>query len=292
MHDLHKRYDETVALDGCSFTVPQGRMLGFLGPNGAGKTTAMRCIFGLTQPDAGVVRWRGSAIGDAQKRRFGYMPEQRGLYPRMQVLDQLTYFGGLHGLDRQTARSSAARWLDRLDLGDRAESRLEELSHGNQQRVQLVNALLHDPELLVLDEPFTGLDPLAVETLGEVVTEQAARGTAVVFSSHHLDLVEGLCEDVVIIHRGSIVLEGTVSTLKAAAQRRHVEIEVQSTNGSWLPDGEAFEVVERRGDRVRLIVDRDADIESLLALARRAGTVIHFSFEPPRLSELFMEAVS
>lgn len=174
LNGLHKRYDETLALDGCSFAVPQGRMLGFLGPNGAGKTTAMRCIFGLTRPDAGSVRWRGRAIERAQKRRFGYMPEQRGLYPRMQVLDQLTYFGGLHGLDRHAARSSAARWLDRLGLGDRAQSRLEDLSHGNQQRVQLVNALLHEPELLVLDEPFTGLDPLAVQTLGEVVTEQAA----------------------------------------------------------------------------------------------------------------------
>ena len=267
-------------------------MLGFLGPNGAGKTTAIRCVFGLTVPDGGEVRWNGAAIGRDQKRRFGYMPEQRGLYPRMRVLDQLVYFGALHGVERAAARASAMRWLERLDLADRAHDRLEQLSHGNQQRVQLIAAVLHDPELLVLDEPFTGLDPLAVRVLGELVTEQAQRGAAVVFSSHHLDLVEGLCEDVVIIHRGKIVLEGAVSALKAAADRRHVEIEVPGTNGEWLRDGEDFEVVERRGDRVRLVVDRDADIESLLALARSAGTVTHFSFEPPRLSELFVDAVS
>ena len=267
-------------------------MLGFLGPNGAGKTTAIRCVFGLTVPDGGEVRWNGAAIGRDQKRRFGYMPEQRGLYPRMRVLDQLVYFGALHGVERAAARASAMRWLERLDLADRAHDRLEQLSHGNQQRVQLIAAVLHDPELLVLDEPFTGLDPLAVRVLGELVTEQAQRGAAVVFSSHHLDLVEGLCEDVVIIHRGKIVLEGAVSALKAAADRRHVEIEVPGTNGEWLRDGEGFEVVERRGDRVRLVVDRDADIESLLALARSAGTVTHFSFEPPRLSELFVDAVS
>ncbi|MEE8337781.1 MAG: ATP-binding cassette domain-containing protein [Dehalococcoidia bacterium] len=292
LRDLRKRFDGTVALDGCSFEVARGSMLGFLGPNGAGKTTAIRCVFGLTAPDGGDVLWNGAAIGRDQKRRFGYMPEQRGLYPRMRVLDQLVYFGALHGVEQAAARASAIGWLERLDLADRAEDRLEQLSHGNQQRVQLIAAVLHDPELLVLDEPFTGLDPLAVRVLGELVTEQAQRGAAVVFSSHHLDLVEGLCEDVVIIHRGKIVLEGAVSALKAAADRRHVEIEVPGSNGDWLRDGEGFEVVERRGDRVRLVVDRDADIESLLALARSAGTVTHFSFEPPRLSELFVDAVS
>jgi ABC-2 type transport system ATP-binding protein len=179
-----------------------------------------------------------------------------------------------------------------LNLGDRAEDRLEDLSHGNQQRVQLIASVLHEPELLVLDEPFTGLDPLAVATLGELVTEQAQRGAAVVFSSHHLDLVEGLCEDVVIINHGTIVLEGSVSALKAANDRRHVEIEVPGTNGDWFPEADGFGVVERDGDRVRLVVDRDADIAALLALAREAGTVTHFSFEPPRLSELFLDAVS
>ena len=292
LRDLRKRFGSTVALDGCSFEVERGSMLGFLGPNGAGKTTATRCVSGLTTPDAGEVRWNGEPISHNLKRRFGYLPEQRGLYPRMRLLDQLSYFGALHGVERSVARASAMQWLERLNLGDRAEDRLEDLSHGNQQRVQLIASVLHEPELLVLDEPFTGLDPIAVATLGELVTEQAQRGAAVVFSSHHLDLVEGLCEDVVIINHGRIVLEGAVSALKAANERRHVEIEVAGTNGDWLPDGDGFGVVERDGDRVRLVVDRDADIESLLALARRAGTVTHFSFEPPRLSELFMDAVS
>ncbi len=289
---MSKRYGETVALDGCSFSVPRGRMLGFLGPNGAGKTTAMRCIFGLTQPESGEVRWNGHPVALADKQRFGYLPEQRGLYPRMKVVDQLAYLGRLHGMAKSEAFEAALRWLDRLGLGDRAQSKLEELSHGNQQRAQLASALLHDPELLVLDEPFTGLDPLAVQSLGEVVMEQAARGAAVVFSSHHLDLVEGLCEDVAIIHRGRIVLEGSVASLKANATSRRVEIEIAGADGAWPPDGEGLEVVERRGDRVRLIVDRDTDPQALLALAQAAGAVRHFSFEPPRLSDLFVEAVS
>ena len=267
-------------------------MLGFLGPNGAGKTTAMRCIFGLTQPEGGEVRWNGHPVALADRQRFGYLPEQRGLYPRMKVVDQLAYFGRLHGMAKSEAFEAALRWLDRLGLGDRAQSKLEQLSHGNQQRVQLASALLHDPELLVLDEPFTGLDPLAVQSLGEVVMEQAARGTAVVFSSHYLDLVEGLCEEVAIIHRGGIVLEGSVASLKANAARRRVEIEVSGANGAWPPDGAGLEIVERRGDRVRLIVDRDTDLQALLSLAQAAGTVRHFSFEPSRLSDLFVEAVS
>ena len=267
-------------------------MLGFLGPNGAGKTTAMRCIFGLTQPQGGEVRWNGHPVALADKQRFGYLPEQRGLYPRMRVVDQLAYLGRLHGMAKSEAFEATLRWLDRLGLGDRAQSKLEQLSHGNQQRVQLASALLHDPELLVLDEPFTGLDPLAVQSLGEVVMEQAARGTAVVFSSHHLDLVEGLCEDAAIIHHGRIVLEGSVASLKANATGRRVEIEVSGANGAWPPAGEGLEVVERRGDRVRLSVDRDTDVRALLALAQAAGTVRHFSFEPPRLSDLFVEAVS
>ncbi|HJM89747.1 MAG TPA: ATP-binding cassette domain-containing protein [Dehalococcoidia bacterium] len=292
LHGLSKRFGDTVALDGCTFTVPRGSMLGFLGPNGAGKTTAMRSIFGLITVDAGEVHWDGHAVGQDDMRRFGYMPEQRGLYPRMEVLEQLSYFGALHGKDRGEARRVGAKWLDRLDLGDRAHSRLEDLSHGNQQRVQLLTSLLHEPELLVLDEPFTGLDPLAVQTLGELVTEQAERGTAVVFSSHHLDLVEGLCEDVVIINGGRIVLEGSVSALKANAQRRLVEIEVPGTGGRWLDGNGTYDIIDRTGDRLRLVVDREADLESLLELARSAGTVSHFSFEAPRLSELFIEAVT
>ena len=203
--DLAKRYGNVVALDGATFTARPGRIVGFLGPNGAGKTTTMRCIFGLARSDRGEVRWAGRPVDRVTRLRFGYMPEQRGLYPRMRVGEQLSYFGQQHGLSGKAADAAARRWLERLGLADREKSKLEELSHGNQQRIQLATALVHDPELLVLDEPFSGLDPLGTATMTEVVRERAAAGVGVLFSSHQLDLVEDVCEDVVIIARGRIV---------------------------------------------------------------------------------------
>ena len=188
-------------------------MLGFLGPNGAGKTTTMRAIFGLVELDGGQVLWDGRPIGLAERLRFGYMPEERGLYPRMPVGEQIAYFGRLHGLDASAARAAAARWLERLGLAGRAAAKVEELSHGNQQRAQLAAALVHEPELLVLDEPFAGLDPVAVRTLAEILRGEAARGAAVLFSSHQLELVEDICEDVAIIDHGRIVA-GDVAALK------------------------------------------------------------------------------
>ncbi len=175
---------------------------------------------------------------------------------------------------------------------DRAKSKLEELSHGNQQRVQLATALVHDPELLVLDEPFSGLDPIGIATMTDVVREQAAAGAGVVFSSHQLDLVEDVCEDVVIIARGRIVASGAIDELKAASGRQHLEIEVAGSKGDWLDGHDRLQVLERTGDKVKLLVDRDVDLDGLLARARAAGEVRTFSYEPPKLSELFMEAVT
>src|SRR5215216_1875493 len=214
--DLSKRYGAVVALDGASFTVRPGRLVGFLGPNGAGKTTAMRCVFGLARPDRGTIHWQGQPIDRAHRLRFGYMPEQRGLYPRMKVGDQLSYFAQQHGLPAGRAKAATARWLEGLGLADRAGDKLEALSHGNQQRVQLGAALVHDPELLVLDEPFSGLDPLGIATMTEILRKRAAAGVGVVFSSHQLDLVEDVCEDVVIINRGRIATAGAIDDLRAA----------------------------------------------------------------------------
>jgi ABC-2 type transport system ATP-binding protein len=288
---LTKRYGPVVALDGASFSAAAGRIVGFLGPNGAGKTTTMRCVFGLVRPDAGEVRWQGRAVGAADRFRFGYMPEQRGLYPRMRVGEQLAYFAAQHGLSDREARRAASAWLERLGLADRERSKLEDLSHGNQQRVQLAAALVHDPDLLVLDEPFSGLDPLGVATMSEVLAERAAEGTSVVFSSHQLDLVEDVCEDVIIISRGRVVAEGPIADLKAQAHRRHLEVEVSGAGGGWLqPDGQA--ILEQEGDRLKLLVDEGTDLSALLAAARAAGEVRRFAYGPPRLSELFMEAVT
>jgi ABC-2 type transport system ATP-binding protein len=289
--NLSKRYGDVVALDGASFNAQPGRIVGFLGPNGAGKTTTMRCIFGLATPDQGETLWHGQPITRETRLRFGYMPEQRGLYPRMRVGEQLSYFAQQHGMAGRDADAATSRWLERLGLGDRQKDKLEMLSHGNQQRVQLGAALVHDPELLVLDEPFSGLDPIGIATMTEILRERASAGVGVVFSSHQLDLVEDVCEDVVIIARGRIVAHGPIDDLRAASGRRHLEVEVEGAGASWLDGHAGANLVDQKGDLVRLLVPLDVDLSGLLAAASAAGPVRRFAFQPPSLSELFMEAV-
>ena len=288
---LSKRYGDVVALTDCSFEVAPGTMLGFLGPNGAGKTTAMRAVFGLVRPDQGEVSWNDAPIEAATRHRFGYMPEQRGLYPRMKLAAQLSYFGRLHGMAGGDAQASARRWLDTLGLGDREDAKLEQLSHGNQQRVQLATALVHDPDLLVLDEPFSGLDPLGVRAMADILADRAAAGNAVVFSSHQLDLVEDLCDSVAVINQGRIVLAGRVGELKAASPHRFLEVEHAAPAGPWHEELAGVEVVDEDPERVVLMVDRDVDPEAILHLARQAGALQSFSFTPPSLSQVFVEAV-
>ena len=289
IRDLTKRYGELAAVADVSFTAAPGQILGFLGPNGAGKTTTMRAIFGLVRPDRGEVRWRGKPVGPTERARFGYMPEERGLYPKMKVGAQLTYLAELSGLNRAAASEAATGWLVRLGLGDRADAHLEELSHGNQQRVQLAAAIVHEPDLVVLDEPFSGLDPLGVESLAEMLVQTAAMGMAVVFSSHQLDLVEDVCQDVVIIDHGHVVRAGVVEELKSASLYRSLEV---SVNGQpWVPTLPSG-ITSKRDGRTRVLVDAGVDLVEILADARRAGEVTAFSFEPPSLTDLFLEAVS
>jgi ABC-2 type transport system ATP-binding protein len=292
LNGLHKRFGDVVALDGCTFEVERGEMVGFLGPNGAGKTTAMRSVFGLVVPDHGSVTWAGAPIDRGARLRFGYMPEERGLYPRMRVLDQVAYFGRLHGMARAEAFPAAHRLLAGLGLGERLRDRVQDLSHGNQQRVQLAVAMVHEPDLLVLDEPFSGLDPVAAARLAEVLAERARAGAAVLFSSHQLDVVEHLCEDVVIVDGGRVVLSGRVEELRAASPVRYLEVVVRGAGTAWAEAVPGGTVVSRRKDRVRLRLDRPFDLSELVALARAAGEVEEFSLTPPDLSEVFMEAVS
>jgi ABC-2 type transport system ATP-binding protein len=286
-----KRFGELVALDDCTFAAPPGRLTGFLGPNGAGKTTAMRAVFGLVELDAGAVHWRGAPIGPEDRMRFGYMPEERGLYPRMRVREQLIYFGELCGRTRSEVRRSTDTWLERLGLADRTEERVDALSHGNQQRVQLIAALVNEPDLLVLDEPFSGLDPLAMAVMGELLGEVAAAGATVLFSSHQLDLVEDLCEDVVIIDHGRVVLAGTLDDVRAGVPERFVEVRYQGEPPDWseLP---SVQLVESTDGEARLRVASDADLAAIVAIARRAPDIVSFAYQPPTLSELFRRTVA
>lgn len=286
--DLYKRFGDVVALDGLSFEVHPGRILGFLGPNGAGKTTAMRCVFGLVTPESGLVTWDGTAIDEATKLRFGYMPEERGLYQKMKIGEQVTYFGRLSGLGNKEATAATSRWLKEFGLDDRTGSKLEELSHGNQQRVQLACALVHDPVVAVLDEPFAGLDPIGVETMADVLRSLAARGTAIVFSSHQLDLVADVCQDVVIIDHGRSVLQGEVTELRRTSPTRFLEVEVDGL--PWTARIAGVDTAESNGSH-RYILGRNAEIGPILERAAADGEVTRFSFEPPNLTDLFREAV-
>ncbi|MGI8801327.1 MAG: ABC transporter ATP-binding protein [Solirubrobacteraceae bacterium] len=290
---LRRRYGDVIALDGLEFTVAEGQVFGFLGPNGSGKTTAMRAVFGLVALDDGEVRWRGRSIGERDRRGFGYMPEERGLYPGMRILDQLVFLGRLHGLQATPAREAALLWTERFGLVERRADKLESLSLGNQQRVQLAAALVHSPNLLILDEPFSGLDPTAVDTFSAILTERAAAGATVLFSSHQLDLVEHLCDAVAIVDRGRLVVEGRVEDL-ARSEPPRLRIKVAGDSvGAWvrggLPDVASVEVDP--AGIVTLTLSPEADAEAILDAARRGGPLEHFSFAHRRLSEVFRDAV-
>jgi ABC-2 type transport system ATP-binding protein len=249
----------------------------------------MRSVFGLVELDSGTVRWKGIPVQSGDRARFGYMPEERGLYPRMRVRDQLVYLGELGRGGRDTGRS-VDRWLERLGLSARARDRVDTLSHGNQQRVQLIAALVNEPDLLILDEPFSGLDPLAITTMAGLLAELAAGGATVLFSSHQLDLVEDICEDVVIIDSGRIARSGDLRELRSSLPQRFVELRFVGA----APDLSRFqgvEIADRRDGQVRLRVGPGVDVPRLVATVGDAVELVSFSYRPPSLSELFRAAV-
>ena len=289
---LTRRFGSLTALDDLSFSVPAGRVVGFLGPNGAGKTTTMRAVFGLTDLDAGRVTWDGEAVAQRQRRRFGYMPEERGLYPNMIVSQQVEYLGRLHGMSALDASRETASWLERLGLGERAQSKVETLSHGNQPRVQLAAALVHSPELLVLDEPLAGLDPTGIDTMGSVLKERARAGCCVLFSSHQLDQVEDLCDSVVIIGHGRLVARGTVDDLTTSGPRRLVVRVEGDRDAQWARGLAGVEISEVDGGAARLVLSESVDSDQVLRAAMGAGRVTEFVFQRRKLSEVFREALS
>jgi ABC-2 type transport system ATP-binding protein len=291
LEGLRRSFGSITALDDLSFDVPAGLVAGFLGPNGAGKTTAMRAIFGLTDLDAGKVLWNGRPVNQPERRRFGYMPEERGLYPGMLVGEQIEYLGRLHGLTAADAAEATDAWLERLEIADRRHSKVETLSHGNQQRVQLAAALVHDPELLVLDEPLSGLDPAGIDAIGQVLVDRARAGCCVLFSSHQLDQVEDLCEQVTIIDHGRLVVSGTVDELATSGSRRLVVRIEGVRTAEWASHLPSVTVSEVSGGAVRLVLGDKVDSDDVLRSAMAAGRVTQFSFERRRLSEVFREAI-
>jgi ABC-2 type transport system ATP-binding protein len=293
LRDLARRYGDVVALDGISFEVGAGQMFGFVGPNGAGKTTTMRIVLGVLAADRGEVLFDGRPVSFDMRSRFGYMPEERGLYPKMRVRDQLVYLARLHGIEASEAGRAADGWIERLGLGDRAGDRVEQLSLGNQQRVQLAAALVHDPALLVLDEPFSGLDPVGVDVLSGVLSDYAATGVPVVFSSHQLELVERLCEAVAIIKDGRLVASGRVEELRdRETDRRHVRVAVEVEGDGWLARAPGAQAVDRDARGTLVALPDGVAPDAVLDAARAAGTVTYFSLERPTLTDLFREAVA
>jgi ABC-2 type transport system ATP-binding protein len=289
---LVRHFGSLTALDGLSFSATSGQVIGFLGPNGAGKTTTMRAIFGLTDLESGSVRWNGAPVDQAVRRRFGYMPEERGLYPGMLIGQQLEYLGRLHGMSHDDAARATSMWLDRLGLADRAGNKVEALSHGNQQRVQLAAALLHSPELLILDEPLAGLDPIGIDTIGAILVEQAHAGCCVLFSSHQLDQVEDLCEWVTIIDHGHVVANGTVDELASGGARRLVVRVEGDRDGQWARSLAGVTVSQVEGGEARLVLDASVDSNTVLQTAMAAGRVTEFTFARRKISEVFREALA
>jgi ABC-2 type transport system ATP-binding protein len=287
---LTRRFGDVVALDGLSFSVEPGRLFGFVGANGAGKTTAMRIVVGVERADAGEVRWQGRPITAEDRRRFGYMPEERGMYPKMAAARQLAYFARLHGADAEAAERAAHGWLERLGLAGRAGDNVEDLSLGNQQRVQMAAALVHDPDLLVLDEPFSGLDPIGTDALADILHEQAARGVPVIFSSHQLELVERICDGVAIINEGRLVSTGGVEELRDERGGDLWFVEFDGLEADWSPDLPGARVRAQENGRVVIELDT-GDSQALLDAARHAGRVTAFGRHRPTLAALYREVV-
>ncbi|GAB2847259.1 ABC transporter ATP-binding protein [Microbacterium insulae] len=287
---ITKSYGGRLALDDVSFEVRPGRLTGFVGGNGAGKTTTMRIVLGVLAKDAGSVTLDGAEVTASDRRRFGYMPEERGLYPKMKVLEHITYLARLHGFAKADAASRAGELLERLGLGERLNDNVETLSLGNQQRAQIAAALVHDPRVLILDEPFSGLDPLAVDVVAGVLQERAAAGAAVLFSSHQLDVVERLCDDLVIIAGGTIRAAGARDELRAAHSTRRFEL-VSAGDAGWLRGEPGVDVLDFDGGYAVFDVDSDDTAQRVLRRAVAQGDVASFAPQHPTLAQIFKEVI-
>ncbi len=280
LRGVKRTYGDTVALDGLDVSIPPGVLFGLLGPNGSGKTTSMRAVMGVTAIDAGEIRWEGRLVTAADRLTFGYMPEERALYPDMKVAEHLIYFARLHGLAKAEAEARTEEWLERLSLTDRRNAKISDLSQGNKQRVQVANTLIHAPRLMLLDEPFNGLDPGAIDFVASVLRERAAEGATVVFSSHQLDVVEHLCSEVAIVHKGRLVSAGRTQDLTAPTGHR-LQVEVKTRRRAWASRLPGVKVLTQENGRVELELGSGVGPSTVLDAARAAGEVTEFAAGAP-----------
>lgn len=291
--NLHKLFGKTVALDGMNFTVEPGELYGFVGSNGAGKTTTMRIALGVLDKDSGEVRLNGKELDFETRKRFGYMPAERGLYPKMKVGEQLVFLAQLQGLSKADAVKAMEYWTERLNIDARRDDDVQALSLGNQQRVQLAAALIHNPDVLVLDEPFSGLDPMAVDVMSSVLYDKAEEGATVVFSSHQLDLVERMCHRVGICAKGKIVAEGTIGELRSSEGNGliiRLDGDLNGLSNALSTGGVHNEKVS--GDSLRLDLNDRIDTQAILRKALEFGAVQDFTHERPHLQDIFKDVVS
>ena len=291
---LGKRFGEVVALDGASFTVESGTIFGLLGANGAGKTTAMRIVLDILRADAGRVTWMGTENIVLPRSTWGYLPEERGLYPKMKVGEQLRFFSALYGVPAEQAQAEIIDWLERFRIPDYLERKVEELSKGNQQKIQFIAAILHDPAVLIMDEPFSGLDPVNVRLLKEAFVEMRDRGKTLIFSTHQMETVEELCESIAIIDRGRVIVSGPVRDVKRAMGRQVVRLAIDGDGRGvdWLDELPGVDITAKREDYVELRVPADRDPETILRAALdRGDRVSLFEIAEPSLEEIFIEHV-
>ena len=291
---ITKRFGPILALDGASCTVDAGQIFGLLGANGAGKTTSMRIVLDILRADSGRVTWQGVENTELPRRTWGYLPEERGLYPRMRVGEQLRFFAALYGVPERRASEEIDHWLERFRIPDYLGRRVEELSKGNQQKIQFIAAILHDPDVLIMDEPFTGLDPINVRLLKEAFLAMRDRGKTLIFSTHQMEQVEELCESIAIVDGGRVVVAGLVKDVKRAMGRRVVRIATDSDGRSaeWLGELPGVTLTAKRADFVEVTVPADLEPDAILRRALERGErVTLFEIADPSLEEVFVSHV-
>ncbi|MBE1554914.1 ABC transporter ATP-binding protein [Sporosarcina limicola] len=290
LENVTKRFGDFTAVDDLTLTVGEGTMYGFLGANGAGKTTTFRMILGLLNANEGKITWNNKKITYATSPEIGYLPEERGLYPKMKVEDQLIFLGQLRGMSKADAKSELKKWLERMEIPHYANKKVEELSKGNQQKIQVIASLMHNPRLLILDEPFSGLDPVNVEMLKKAILEFRNQGATIVFSSHRMDHVEELCEQLSIIDKGKQIVSGTLRDVKRSFGKQNVRI--KSDNDLTLLDSIAgVTSVHKSIEGAVYQVESELVADALLTEALKAGPIRHFAIEEPSLQDIFIEKV-